>query len=111
MISYNNVNNITDKECPFCKESIKNWAIKCKHCWEILDSYSFSWRLNKVDRTLKLYDKLWNLYVFSFTVFWLYLSSISNITIKYVYTLIYITIYLILWVILYKKYKEVLDNS
>lgn len=24
-------------ECPYCKNEIKEWAIKCQYCWEFLD--------------------------------------------------------------------------
>ncbi len=31
------VSNTDNKECPFCKELIKQNAVKCKHCGEYLD--------------------------------------------------------------------------
>jgi len=100
------------KECHFCREEIKENAIKCKHCNEILSSYDFTWRLSKVDRTLKLYDLKLQMFNFSLIIIWIYLSIVDKLfTIEW-YTTAMVIIALILfnWY-LFKQYKEVLDNT
>lgn len=27
----------THKTCPFCKEKVRRWSLKCKHCWEFFE--------------------------------------------------------------------------
>lgn len=42
--------------CPFCNEEIKDWAKKCRYCWEFLD-----WRnQNKEDKAQSVAS--WNIY-------------------------------------------------